>query len=205
MDAIPRAVYEHVKTPTRIPPMDNLHEAHARLYDIIKAKSFVRGHVVLASGKESDHYFDMKPSMFDPEGAELLAELIYARIAETAADIVGGLEMGAVPLITPISIASLRAGRPMPGFFVRKTVKDHGTKKLVEGLSDVKDKRVVIVEDVTTTGGSAMKAVEALTTAGATITLVISILDREEGAGKLYADAGIPFASLFKASEFLKA
>ncbi len=184
--------------------MTNIHDARARLFEIVKSKSFVRGPVVLASGKESDHYFDMKPSMFDPEGADLLAELIFARISETGADIVGGLEMGAVPLITPISIASRRAGRPMPGFFVRKTVKDHGTRKLVEGLSDVAGKRVVIVEDVTTTGASAMKAVEALTAAGAAVTLVISILDREEGAGKLYADAGIPFASLFKASEFLK-
>lgn len=179
-------------------------DARARLYGIIKAKSFVRGHVVLASGRESDHYFDMKPTMFDPEGAGLLAELIFARISEIEADIVGGLEMGAVPLITPISILSRRAGRPLPGFFVRKAVKDHGTKKLVEGLADVADKRVVIVEDVTTTGGSAMKAVEALKAAGATVTLVISILDREEGAASLYADAGIPFASLFKASEFLK-
>lgn len=179
-------------------------DAHARLYEIIKSKSFVRGHVVLASGKESDHYFDMKPSMFDPEGADLLADLIFERIAGVEADIVGGLEMGAVPLITPISIASRRAGRPLPGFFVRKTVKDHGTKKLVEGLRDVAGKRVVIVEDVTTTGCSAMKAVEALTAAGATITLVISILDREEGASNLYASAGIPFQSLFTASEFLK-
>jgi orotate phosphoribosyltransferase len=185
--------------------MDNPHDARARLYEIIKAKSFVRGHVVLASGKESDHYFDMKPSMFDPEGAELLADLIYARIAETGADIVGGLEMGAVPLITPISILSRRAGRPLPGFFVRKTVKDHGTRKLVEGLRNVAGQRVVIVEDVTTTGGSAMKAVEALKAAGAVIALVISILDREEGASKLYADADIPFQSLFKASDFLKA
>jgi orotate phosphoribosyltransferase len=185
--------------------MDNPHDARARLYEIIKAKSFVRGHVVLASGKESDHYFDMKPSMFDPEGAELLADLIYARIAETGADIVGGLEMGAVPLITPISILSRRADRPLPGFFVRKTVKDHGARKLVEGLRNVAGLRVVIVEDVTTTGGSAMKAVEALKAAGATIALVISILDREEGASKLYADAGIPFQSLFKASDFLKA
>ena len=180
-------------------------DARARLYDIVKSKSFVRGHVVLASGKESDHYFDMKPSMFDPEGAEILAELISARIAETGADIVGGLEMGAVPLITPVSIASRRAGRSLPGFFVRKTVKGHGTKKLVEGLSDVAGKRVAIVEDVTTTGGSAMKAAEALTAAGAKIVLVISILDREEGATALYADASIPFASIFKASEFLNA
>jgi orotate phosphoribosyltransferase len=179
--------------------------ARARLYDIVKSKSFVRGHVVLASGKESDHYFDMKPSMFDPEGAEILAELISARIAETGADIVGGLEMGAVPLITPVSIASRRAGYSLPGFFVRKTVKDHGTKKLVEGLSDIAGKRVAIVEDVTTTGGSAMKAVEALTATGAKIVLVISILDREEGATALYAEAGIPFVSIFKASEFLNA
>lgn len=179
--------------------------AKARLFEIIKSKSFVRGHVVLASGKESDHYFDMKPTMFDPEGAELLAELIFARIAETDADIVGGLEMGAVPLITPVSIAARRAGRTLPGFFVRKAVKDHGTKKLLEGLSDVAGRRVAIVEDVTTTGGSAMKAAEALKEAGATITLVISILDREEGAAALYADAAIPFASLFKASEFLNA
>lgn len=184
--------------------MTNATDARARLFEIVRTKSFVRGHVVLASGKESDHYFDMKPTMFDPEGAGILADLIHARIAETDADIVGGLEMGAVPLITPVSIASRRAGRPLPGFFVRKTVKDHGTKKLVEGLSDVAGKRVAIVEDVTTTGGSAMKAVEALTAAGAKIVLVISILDREEGADKLYADAGIPFASLFKASEFLK-
>jgi len=185
--------------------MENPPAARARLFDIVKTKSFVRGHVVLASGKESDHYFDMKPSMFDPEGADLLAGLIFAHIADTDADIVGGLEMGAVPLITPISIASRRAGRPLPGFFVRKTVKDHGTRKLVEGLADVAGKRVAIVEDVTTTGGSAMKAVEALKAAGASIALVISILDREEGAAKLYADAGIPFQSLFKASEFLKA
>lgn len=179
-------------------------KARARLFDIIKTKSFVRGHVVLASGKESDHYFDMKPSMFDPEGAELLADLITARIAPFDAHCVGGLEMGAVPLITPISIASRHAGKALPGFFVRKTVKDHGTKKLVEGLSDVDGKRVVIVEDVTTTGGSAMKAVNALQEAGATIALVISILDREEGAEALYAEAGIPFQSLFKASDFLK-
>lgn len=178
-------------------------DARSRLYDIVRTKSFVRGHVVLASGKESDHYFDMKPTMFDPEGAELLADLILARIAPSGADCVGGLEMGAVPLITPISIASRRAGKPLPGFFVRKTVKDHGTKKLVEGMADVKGKRVAIVEDVTTTGGSAMKAVAALREGGAEIALVISILDREEGAAKLYADAGIPFDSLFRASEFL--
>jgi orotate phosphoribosyltransferase len=202
VDARAAAVYQQRKSAWKT-LMISTDDARARLYDIIKSKSFVRGYIVLASGKESDHYFDMKPSMFDPEGAELLAELIFARLAGVEADIVGGLEMGAVPLITPISIVSRREGRPLPGFFVRKTVKDHGTKKLIDGLSDVVGKRVVIVEDVTTTGGSAMKAVEALTAAGAEITLVISILDREEGAAALYEKAGIPFQSLFKASDFL--
>lgn len=177
--------------------------AHQRLKEIIRNKSFVKGHIVLASGQESDHYFDMKPTMLDPEGAELLAELVYDRLDAYAADLVGGIEMGAVPLITPISILSRKAGRGIPGFFVRKNVKDHGTKKLVEGASDVKGKRVAIVEDVTTTGGSAMKAVRALEEAGAKIVVVITVVDREGGASTVYADAHIPFISLFKSSEFL--
>lgn len=177
--------------------------AHARLHDIIRAKSFFRGRVVLASGQESDHYFDMKPAMLDPEGAELLAELIFDRLDAYAADLVGGIEMGAVPLITPISILSRKAGRGIPGFFVRKNVKDHGTKKLVEGVTDVAGKRIAIVEDVTTTGESAMKAVKALREAGAKVVVVISIVDREGGASTLYASEHIPFISLFKSSEFL--
>lgn len=179
--------------------------ARARLFEIIRTKSFVKGHIVLASGQESDHYFDMKPAMFDPEGAELITELIMDRLDSYAPDLVGGLEMGAVPLITPISIESRRAGRAIPGFFVRKNLKEHGTKKLVEGVSDVAGKRVAIVEDVTTTGGSAMKAVKALQDAGAKVVVVISIVDREGGASTVYAEARIPFISLFKSTEFLLA
>lgn len=177
----------------------------ARLYDIIRAKSFVLGHVVLASGKESDHYFNMKPTMLDPEGATLLARLIFARIKDVKPDGVGGLEMGAVPLVAPIAAESFHAGVPIPGFFVRKAQKGYGAQKQIEGLHDVNGKRLVIVEDVTTTGGSAMKALDVLKQAGAEIVMVISILDREEGAVELYRAAGIPFAFLFQASEFLQA
>lgn len=176
-----------------------------RAFDIIKAKSFVKGDVVLASGERSTYYFDMKPSMFDPEGAELLSELILARLGTVGCDLVGGLEMGAVPLISPINAKSFRAGRPIAGFFVRKQVKEHGTRKSIEGVRDLAGKRAVIVEDVTTTGKSAMVAVNALREAGATIALVISILDRQQGAAQLYKDAGIPFQSLFTASDFLQA
>ncbi len=177
-----------------------------RAFDIIKEKSFRRGKFVLASGKESEFYLDMKPSMFDPEGSSLLSELILDRIASLDADYVGGLEMGAVPIVNSVSMLSfLKGGRPVPGFFVRKEVKDHGTRRKIEAASDLKSKNVVILEDVTTTGGSAMKAVDAVREAGGTVLLVLSLVDREEGAAEFYAQNRIPFASLFRVSEFLNA
>jgi len=177
-------------------------ELRNKLFMLLKERAFKRGKVVLASGRESDFYFDMKPAMLDPDGAGLMAELILQEIQDVKADCVGGLEMGAVPLIAPVAMRSLDFGRRLPGFFVRKTVKDHGTKKRVDG-NDITGKSVVILEDVTTTGGSAMDAVKAVTEAGAKVALVISILDRGEGAADLYAKAGIPFKSLFRAEEFL--
>jgi orotate phosphoribosyltransferase len=175
-----------------------------RLFDILKERSFRRGRVILASGRESDYYFDTKPTMLHPEGASLLAELILHELGGVKADCVGGIEMGAVPLIAPVAMRSLEAGRPLHGFFVRKAPKDHGTQQRIEGL-DVKGKTAVILEDVTTTGGSAMQAVEAVKAAGGKVALVLAILDRGEGAAELYAKAGIPFRSLFRAAEFLSA
>jgi orotate phosphoribosyltransferase len=177
-------------------------ERRNQLYMLLRERAFRRGRVVLASGKESDYYFDMKPAMLDPDGAALMAELILQEIQDFNVDAVGGLEMGAVPLIAPVAMKSPAFGRYLPGFFVRKAVKDHGTQKRVDG-NDITGKSVVILEDVTTTGGSAMDAVKAVEQAGAKVALVISILDRGEGAAELYEKAGIPFKSLFKAEEFL--
>ena len=179
-------------------------ERRNKLFMLLRQRAFRRGRVVLASGKESDYYFDMKPAMLDPDGAALMAELILTEIQGIPADAVGGLEMGAVPLVAPIAMKSPTFGRYLPGFFVRKAVKDHGTQKRVDG-NDIAGKSVVILEDVTTTGGSAMDAVKAVEEAGAKVALVISILDRGEGAAELYAKAGIPFKSLFTAEEFLAA
>ena len=177
-------------------------ELRRKLFALLKERAFRRGRVVLASGRESDYYFDMKPAMLDPDGATLLAEIILQHIQDVKADCVGGLEMGAVPLIAPVAMRSRDFGRSLRGFFVRKTVKDHGTKKRVDG-ADITGKTVVILEDVTTTGASAMDAVKAVEESGAKVVLVLSILDRGEGAADLYAKAGIPFASLFRAEEFL--
>jgi orotate phosphoribosyltransferase len=177
-------------------------ELRNKLFMLLKTRAFRRGRVVLASGRESDYYFDMKPAMLDPDGAALLAELILQEIQGVTADSIGGLEMGAVPLIAPVAMKSPAFGRYLPGFFVRKAVKDHGTKKRVDG-TDIAGKTVVILEDVTTTGASAMDAVKAVEEAGAKVALVLSILDRGEGAAELYAKAGVPFKSLFRAEEFL--
>jgi orotate phosphoribosyltransferase len=173
------------------------------LFDLIKERSFRRGRFTLASGKESTYYFDSKPTMLHPEGAALLADLIVSELDGIEADCIGGIEMGAVPMIAPVAIKSLEMGRPLFGFFVRKAPKAHGTRQRIEGL-DLAGRTAVIVEDVTTTGGSAMQAVELVREAGGRVAVVISILDRGEGAAELYAAAGVPFKSLFKAEEFLR-
>jgi orotate phosphoribosyltransferase len=192
------------KQEARMDERNRTREARDQLFALLKEKAFRRGRVVLASGRESDFYFDMKPAMLDPDGAALMAELILQQLQDVKADCVGGLEMGAVPLIAPVAMRSPDFGRRLPGFFVRKAIKDHGTKKRVDG-ADIAGKTVIILEDVTTTGASAMDAVKAVEEAGAKVALVISILDRGEGAADLYATAGIPFKSLFRAAEFLAA
>ena len=181
--------------------------SRARLADIIRARSFGRGEITLASGRKSDFYFNLKPTMLDPEGAALLAELTYEALRDEKVDYVGGLEMGAVPLAGAIAQLSWLKNHPIAALFVRKKPKEHGARLSVEGLAkgeSLAGKRCVIVEDVTTTGGSAIKAVEAVKESGAEIILVLTMVDREEGATEAFAEAGLPFRSLFKASEFLK-
>lgn len=178
----------------------------AKVFKIIKEKSFFRGSVKLASGRDSDFYFDMKPTMFSPDGAVALSEILMNHLYGQDFDYVGGLALGAVPLISNLTALSFTCGKPIPGFFVRKEIKDHGTKRLIEGLAHnetLQGKRVVILDDVTTTGGSAMIAVKAAQEAGANVILVLSVVDRQEGAAETYKAAGVAFESLFTANEFL--
>ena len=176
------------------------------LEEIIYRNSFGRGAVTLSSGRTSDFYFDMKPSMLDPQGAQIIAERVHREAAAVGAEFVGGLEMGAVPITGAVCLHSFKSSRPIHGFFVRKKAKEHGAKKVVEGLPKgwtLAGKRVAIVEDVTTTGESALAAARACRAEGAEVVLVISIVDREEGAAEAFAQERIPFKSLFKASTFL--
>ena len=179
-----------------------------KAFNLIKERSFERREVVLSSGKKSNYYLDLKPTMMHPEGINLLCELIYDRLIRLpSVHYVGGLELGAVPIIGPLTIFAFMKGRHIPGFFVRKEVKTHGTKKLIEGVSDgeLRGQNVIILDDVTTEGESAMKAVRASRSAGAKVVSVLSVVDREAGAADLFKGEGLPFEALFHASEFLKA
>ena len=180
----------------------------AELFELIRTRSFGRGRIMLTSGRESDYYIDMRPTTVHPAGATCVGELIVDALEGIAVDFVGGLEMGAVPVATAVAIASHRRGRDIGAFFVRKKPKDHGAKKLVEGLpkgETLRGKNVVVVEDVTTTGGSSMQAVAALREEGANIVLVLTIVDRLEGAAETFAAEKLEFRALYTADEFLKA
>ena len=175
---------------------------------IIKSKSFSRGRFQLSSGKQSDFYLDMKPTMLDPEGADALAQMVLDRLKDMKVDCIGGLEVGAIPIVSTIAMLSQQQGTPLPGFFVRKELKDHGTKQLLEGLASgesLEGKSVVILDDVTTSGRSSMAAVKAARDEGARVVLVLAIVDREEGAAGFYRENDVPFAALFAASEFMAA
>ena len=179
----------------------------AELFALIRTRSFGRGRIMLASGRESDYYIDMRPTTMHPAGATCVGELIVDALEGLTVDFVGGLEMGAVPIATAVAIASHARGRDIGAFFVRKKPKDHGAKKLVEGLpkgETIKGRNVVVVEDVTTTGGSALQAVAALREEGANIVLVLTIVDRLEGAKENFAAEGLEFRALYTADEFLK-
>jgi orotate phosphoribosyltransferase len=187
-------------------PLPDVGNARARLRDIIHARSFGYGEVKLASGRVSHFYFNLKPTMLHAESAALLAQLTLDALANERVDFIGGLEMGAVPIAGAVAQLSHMTGAPVQAFFVRKQPKDHGAKLSIEGLmpgESLRGKRVVIVEDVTTTGGSAMKAIDAVRDAGADIAFVLTIVDREEGAAEAFAAKDLDFRALYRASEFL--
>ena len=203
--AMPSRTSAHSSAPT-LHPLPETAAARARLRDIIHRRSFGYGEIKLASGRVSNFYFNLKPTMLDAEGAALLAQLTLDALAGERIDYLGGLEMGAVPIAGAVAQLSHMAGAPMQAFFVRKKPKEHGARLSVEGLmpgETLAGKRVVIVEDVTTTGGSAMKAVESVREAGAEIAFVLTIVDREEGATEAFAAQNLGFRAIYRASEFL--
>lgn len=183
-------------------------DARLRLRHLIARRSLLRGSAIrLASGATTSFYFDMKRTVFEPEAANLVGALLLEAIGATPCDYVGGLEMGAVPVVSCVVLRSyeLRPHAPIQGFFVRKQAKEHGTRRLIEGLpedSELRGRRVVVLEDVTTTGGSALKAVEAARAEGALVELVVTIVDRLEGAEASLAAHGLRLVPILTARDF---
>lgn len=181
-------------------------DARSRLIAVVRARSFESGREFkLASGRMSTLYFNMKPAMLDAEGAYLCAVLMLDAMAGDPAAYVGGLELGAVPLAAAVAAISHLRGEPRRALIIRKAAKEHGTQNLIEGLlrgGSVAGERVIVLEDVTTTGGSSLKAVAVLREAGATVERVVTLLDRQEGAQEAFEAAKVRLDSVLKASDF---
>lgn len=174
-----------------------------QLIEILARRSARRGNFTLASGKQSSFYIDCRLTTMSPEGLSSIGPIGLATIRERGwdPDSVGGLTLGADPVSYAISYASA-TGKAVRAFTVRKEAKTHGTGKLIEGPFEASD-RVVIIEDVITTGGSALKAVEVVRAAGATILGVLAVVDREEGGREAIEAAGLQVASIARVGEIL--
>lgn len=161
------------------------HSLKDELFKLLKEKSLMKGEMTLASGKKSSFYFDGKQVTLDAQGLFVVGKLILAMLAGQKIDAVGGPTLGADPMAAAVSVLSSQSGHPIRAFIVRKEAKKHGLQKMIEGPALQKGDRVAMLEDVITTGGSVLKAIEEVEKLGAKVTQVICLVDRGEGAEKI--------------------
>jgi orotate phosphoribosyltransferase len=171
-----------------------------RLRELLLEKSYREGTFTLTSGKTSDFYIDGKQTTLDAEGGYLCGRLLYRLIRENDSpiDAVGGMTLGADPLVTAVSIVSYLDKAPIPAFIVRKEAKGHGTGNYIEGKKNLSPGcRVALVEDVVTTGGTLIQVIERVETEGFKVGLVVTVVDRQEGGAEALAEAGYPLKAVF--------
>lgn len=190
-------------------PVDNWtdKESRDRLLVLLKEKSYVEGEVVLASGKKSNFYIDCRQTSLDPEGATLMGRIFQSWITKLPyqPDAVGGMTMGADPLVTATSITSYLNGDPVTAFLIRKEAKGHGLKKWLEGRGDIADgSTVLLLEDVVTTGGSTVKAIDACESENLKVTDVFCLVDRLEGGAEAIAAKGVQLTPIYTRKDFLE-
>ena len=167
-------------------------------------KSYREGDFILASGRKSDYYFDCRQTALHPEGSWLIGSLFNELLKDVPVVGVGGMTMGADPLISATTVISHEVGRPLAGLIVRKEAKGHGTSQFVEGLANFNPgDSVAMLEDVVTTGGSLLKACERVKAAGLNVTAVCCVLDRGEGGREIIREAGYELRSLFTRPELV--
>ena len=177
--------------------MTDIAADRARLLEIVKDKAIVHGRVTLSSGKEADYYVDLRRITLDGEASPLVGRVMLDLVADLDFDAVGGLTLGADPVATSMLHATAAKGERLDAFVVRKAGKAHGLQQRIEGPS-VQGRRVVVVEDTTTTGDSPLAAVEAVREAGGEVVAVATIADRDTGAGRrIEAEAQVPYRHAF--------
>jgi orotate phosphoribosyltransferase len=180
-------------------------DSRARLATLLREHALVRESVVLASGRRSSYYFDARQVLLDPEGAALAGQLLWSHIGPTAPAAVGGLTLGADPLVCAVSATAYAEGTRVTGFFVRKEAKKHGLQQWIEGPFIEEGTPVAVVDDVLTSGGSLVLAIEKARQAGGVVVSAAVVVDRGEGGHEVAEEAlaGAPLIALYTAQELL--
>src|SRR5262252_4603579 len=184
---------------------ESLERDRVRLLDLLKELSFEKRKVTLTSGKESDFYIDCKRTALTAEGHFLIGRLLFAEIRRHTPEVraVGGLTLGADPLVSAVSLTSYLAGQPIEAFIVRKEPKGHGTDQWIEGAYALKEgTSVAIVEDVVTSGGSTLKAIERALQHGFKVNRVYALVDRLEGGRAAVEGKGYALSALYTRRDF---
>lgn len=177
-----------------------------RLKEIILEKSYRKGKFKLSSGLESDFYIDGKQTTLSAEGAYLCGKEIFELIRNNPEPIssVGGMTLGADPLVTAASLVSYLEKEPIPAFIVRKESKGHGTEQYIEGLKNMPEGgSVALLEDVVTTGGTLLQVIERVEAQGFKVGLIVTVVDRQEGGAEALEKAGYPMKAVFTREELL--
>ena len=177
-----------------------------RLKEILLEKSYRKGTFTLTSGRESDFYVDGKQTTLDAEGSYLCGKLIFEvmKKCDNKIGAVGGMTLGADPLVTAVSQVSFLEKDPIPAFIVRKESKQHGTQNFIEGQSNIPDGAyVALLEDVVTTGGTLIKVIERVESQGYKVGLVVTVVDRQEGGVECLAEAGYTLKAIFTKEELI--
>ncbi len=178
-------------------------DRRTRLLDILVQQSLRFGSFKLASGQMSDYYIDGKLTSLHPEGVNLIAREMIDLLAGQSIDAVGGVTLGGDPIVGAIAAISHEVGTPHRAFIIRKESKGHGTGKMIEGLELDGNHSVAVIEDVVSTGGSALRAIESVRATGARIAMVLTVVDRQMGAEDAFREAGLEYRFLFTRDELL--
>lgn len=181
-------------------PNADLNTLRQTLLELICEVAYKEGDFTLSSGKKSDYYINGKQVTLHAQGGLIMARILLSMLPDGTVG-VGGLTLGADPMVSAVSIAGAYEGKPVTPLIIRKEAKGHGTRAYIEGPTLPEGSPVVILEDVVTTGASALKAVERLRDAGYIVNDILALVDRQQGGEALYAKEGLNFRSIFTIPE----